>query len=188
MITSLASPILCLVLENSFCRISLCRLSSANRAFFARISSFLAWTDDIVIPLSRLQSCEINQCGDTSTRGQSRNAHCILTCRKFGPIGTTPCLRSLPQKITLGELAELPTTPIESTTTPHNSTPLLPLDTSAESATPPHPLHRLNNPPNVRPGRKRKSQQCSNAAMPSNIHKLSPTPPRSHCTTIIRAY
>jgi hypothetical protein len=48
---------LCRVLENSFCRISRCRLSSASLAFFARISSFLDCTDDMLY----LFSSSVNQ-------------------------------------------------------------------------------------------------------------------------------
>ena len=46
--TSAASPRLCLLVLNSFCRSSRCRLSSANFAFFASISSLRDCSDDMI--------------------------------------------------------------------------------------------------------------------------------------------
>ena len=147
--TSLASPILCRVLENSFCRISLCRLSSANRAFLARISSFLAWTDDIILYyiVSNLANCVKPRCINSKSKPRRAVERVANSNQSESLLASEACRR----KSTLDELAELPTTPIEPQPT-LQSTTTTPLSSSWTTAiTPQHHLTHPPSPPPTRP-------------------------------------
>ena len=117
-ITSLASPMLCRVLENSFCRISRCLFNSAKRAFFARISSFLDCTDDILINVSHQSnkiSMDVINCSNEVRGGRREQVDVKVAANRHF---SRPWLRKLPQKIILGGRVKLakqsfPTTPIE---------------------------------------------------------------------------